>query len=124
MAMDIFLQTAIYGGDPLKVLDLENPDDAETVADPVGTRLEKQALDELKKSAGVDFDWSAPISVGTDAPLAKNHPHDRETIERNGKQLWTYTYRNGALVKFMVQDPDLPGGLMHFDGEGNEIIAA
>jgi|SRR5579862_2437078 len=104
--------------------DAENlEDDGKPQLDPVGNFVAKMQLDLMAKTAGVDFDWSAPVSVGADAPLAKNHPRDGETIERIGKQVWTHTYRNGVLVKSMVQDPDLPGGLMHFDKNGDEIAA-
>jgi len=103
--------------------DPENPSGDEAVAEPVGKFVENLPFEELNKTAGIDFDWSAPVSVGTDAPLATNHPKDGETIERNGKQLWKYTYKGGICTHMLLQDPDLEDGRMEFDGQGNEIAA-
>jgi len=75
----------------------------------------------LMKNVGVvDSSWDDEAS----APLKKRAPQDGQVVEKCGKQTWTYTYSNGALVRSMVQDPDLPGGSMYFDQEGNEIAAA
>jgi len=124
MAVDIFLQTAIFGGEPLEVMDLDNPSGFEFVPEPVGQLFEKLQRDARTKSVGIDFNWTTPVSAGADkpdTPLTKNHPHDGETIEQHGRQTWTYTYKAGKCVHQKVQDPDL--GLMEFDENGDEIAA-
>ena len=74
----------------------------------------------LMKNAGVaEAGWDQEVS----APLKKRAPQNGTVIEKCGKQTWTYTYSNGALVKSTLQDPDLPDGQMYFDENGNEIAA-
>lgn len=66
--------------------------------------------------------WDEEVST----PLAKSEKRhaDGVEIEKCGKQIWYYTYVGGAIVKSMVEDPGLPGGVMHFDEDGNEIETA
>jgi hypothetical protein len=83
--------------------------------------LEKLLLGgELTKAA--DSGWDEKVST----PLAKSEkPHpDGIEIEKHGGQTWHWHWQGGELVKSMVEDPDLPGGVMHFDGDGNEVEIA
>jgi hypothetical protein len=68
----------------------------------------------LAKHAG---GWDEEVGV----PLAKSEmPHpDGIEIEKHGNQTWYWHWQGGELVKSTLQDPDL--GVMHFDGEGNEL---
>jgi hypothetical protein len=124
MAADIFLTTAIYGGDPLKSIDAENLDGDESLAHPLAKFVEKAQLDYLHKAAGVhDFRWDEPVSVSTDAPMEKSAPKNGVVVEKIENQTWRYRYAKGSLVKIELEDPEIEGGRMEFDGNGNEIAA-
>jgi hypothetical protein len=87
------------------------------------TKLFEPAVQELKKHAGVaNAGWDEQVSV----PLSKAEKRhaDGIEIEKHGKQTWHWHWQGGELVKSMVEDPDLPGGVMHFDRDGNEIETA
>jgi hypothetical protein len=123
MATDILLKTAIFGGDPLEVADLQNPNGDEHVADPVGKRIEKMQLAELDKNVGVSFAWSTPVSLGSDEPT-ETKPRAALPAELQKK----YPTLNSSLRKlareYLLQKlSDLPGDGMELDEEGSEITA-
>ena len=67
----------------------------------------------------VAFSWDEIVSQ----PLEKTVPSDGVVTEKNGKQTWRYFYQTGKCVRMELEDLDLPGAKMLFDGEGNEIAA-
>jgi len=77
----------------------------------------------LMKHAGVaNAGWDEQVSVLL-AKSEKRHA-DGVEIEKHGGQTWHWHWQGGELAKSTVEDVDLPGGVMHFDREGNEIAAA
>lgn len=90
---------------PLQFMDLvrvdtgDSLDELEKVSDPYTEILTKA---EDKK-----------FHIVRPAPIT---PHkDGTVIEKCGEATWSYTYKNGSLVKSEVHDPGLPGGYMVFD---------
>lgn len=65
------------------------------------------------------FSWDEIVSH----PLEKAVPSDGVVTEKSGKQTWRYHYQNGKCTKMELEDPQLEGGRMCFDGEGNELAA-
>ena len=77
----------------------------------------------LQKHAGVAYSgWDEQVSAPR-SKVEKRHADGIE-IEKHGNQTWHWHWQGGELVKSMVEDPDLPGGVMHFDRDGNEIEIA
>ncbi len=85
--------------------------------------LEKLTRGEpLMKSAGiVNTGWDEQVST----PLVKraNVPQDGSVIEKCGTQTWKYHYQSGQCWRMELEDPEVAGGRMFFDGEGNELAA-
>ena len=78
---------------------------------------------ELEKHAGVvNARWDEQVSVPL-SKVEKRHA-DGVEVEKHGNQTWHWHWQGGELVKSMVEDPNLPGGVMHFDRDGNEIEIA
>ena len=87
------------------------------------TKLFEPAGQELKKHVGTaNLGWDEQVSV-LFAKSEKRHADGIE-IEKLGNQVWHWHWQGGELVKSMVEDPELPSGVMHFDQHGNEIEIA
>jgi hypothetical protein len=59
------------------------------------------------------------LRKGIDEPVHA----DGTEVEKIGDAVWKYVYENNALVEMSVTDPELPGGAMCFDSDGNEKAA-
>lgn len=97
-------------------------DDA--MPDPVGSFFARAAMaQELGKSAP-GADWDEELGGGA---LEKNTSEVRHKdgveVEKCGAQIWRYTYAGGTITAIELEDPELPGGRMSFDAEGNEVAA-
>lgn len=84
--------------------------------------LEKLSEGQFSKTVA-PFSWNEIVSASPQ-PLEKDEkPKDGMTEERCGRQNWRYFHKDGKCIRIELQDPDIAGGKMLFDGDGNEIAA-
>lgn len=117
---DSYLTAAIYGSfeqDPL--------DDLEIPPNPADEFIKASANEfRLFGPSPIDPSWNEPVGL-----LEKREREPEEfssdgiVTEKNGSQVWHYTVNGGKIVHMKVEDEDVPGGVLHFDGDGNEIAA-
>jgi len=93
----------------------------DTIPDPAGDFLKAS---EYGLPTGLG-DWNEEISkpIGKGATGEPEQHADGVFTETCGRQIWTYTYKDGKLVSMHVSDPELPNAEMYFDALGNEVEA-
>ena len=88
----------------------------EAPADPVALGLEKLKLAAtLGKTA--EWVWNTPID--SELRKAETPPSDGDVIEQIADERWTYSYKNGRLLRMKCENSD--GDAMYFDADGEEL---
>jgi hypothetical protein len=124
---DPFLSTVCFGKSDPRDLD-DGGDNLETIDFEKAIRLNDDvanpAVELVQKLSGRGnpFVTREQLVPAPNQSLAKSTKvKDGQVVEMQGKQKWTYHYRDGRILGSKLEDPDLPGGMMHFDQHGNEI---
>lgn len=125
--VDTFLSTVIFGSsDPLGNLNEDDDLGTYEAPDPVAERIAAIANEFKFGKLPIDPSWNEPVGLlekREREPEPEEFSSDGIVTERNGNQVWHYTVNAGQITHMKVEDEDVPGGVLHFDGDGNEIAA-